>query len=92
MIESCISLLQCYSVKERTERGVVVRKGCGYDNNKHLMNCQGKRDNVWTKGPNVAVRCCSFQYCNFDNDPELKAIKGICHKCTTSTKHKFIYD
>lgn len=65
----------CFSVKERTDTGVFVRKGCGYDNKKHLMNCQGKRNNEWTRGPDLAIRCCSHQFCNFDNDPELKATK-----------------
>lgn len=76
MYKAFLFSVQCFSVKERTDTGVFVRKGCGYDNKKHLMNCQGKRNNEWTRGPDLAIRCCSHQFCNFDNDPELKATKG----------------
>ncbi|XP_061189138.1 activin receptor type-1-like isoform X1 [Saccostrea echinata] len=46
-----------------------IRKGCGADKEKHLLNCQGRRNVVWrpdSGGPNLVVKCCAYNLCNVD--------------------------
>ncbi|VDI64999.1 activin receptor type-1-like isoform X1 [Mytilus galloprovincialis] len=53
----------CFVMADHSNDILIVRRGCGYDQEKQNMNCQGRRDDNWSS-KHVAMECCREEMCN----------------------------
>ena len=70
----CLSIfLQCFVMADHSNNPLVVRRGCGYDEEKQMLICQGRRNDNWHV-EHVAVDCCVKEMCNKDFVPTVSPI------------------
>ena len=58
---------------DHSNNPLVVRRGCGYDEEKQMLICQGRRNDNWHV-EHVAVDCCVEEMCNKDFVPTVSPI------------------
>ena len=67
---------------------LIVRRGCGYDQEKQNMNCQGRRDDNWSS-KHVAMECCREEMCN---EKIIPAVLPVLHDKPGKSFWNYNYD